>query len=211
MKTVRNMINKNLKMILIIAVVTVVALGILLLLISGNEERDQVPTDPTEAAETIETETEQQTEEETTPEPGISKEAQALFDAKVESMEDSAAVAQLLETIDLKKNIASYLVSLQAKEEPKTLIITFDKTVAEVDKDTFDKKVQRYAEQILALVSDADEVQWTYSVKHNNGKKEEVTVFLDTKQATELLKNNIKEYGESSKMVQALLNQQKGQ
>ncbi|MCB6993461.1 DUF4825 domain-containing protein [bacterium 210820-DFI.6.37] len=217
MKTVRRVINKNLKMILIIAAVTVIALGVLLMLISGNEERNQVPTVPSQSAQNDESEEAESAEpleplEETSdPAPGISKEAQSLFEAKVASLEDSAAVAQLLETIDLKKNVASYIVTLQFKKAPKSLNITFDKTVAKEKKDSFDRKMQVYAEQILALVSDADEVQWTYYVKEQGKKKEEVTVYLDEKQATELLKNDVKQYGESEKMVQALLNQQKGQ
>lgn len=214
MKTVRRAINKNLKMILIIAAVTVVALGVLLMLISGNEERNQIPTDPTQTAETTKPEAEQTVEpeeEENEPAPGVSNEARKLFNAKTETLEDSAAVAQLLETIDLKKHIANYVVNLQFKEEPKSLNIAFDKTVPKERKDSFDQKVQAYAEQILALITDADEVQWTYHVKEEGKKKEEVTVYLNVKQATELLKNDVKAYGESEKMVQALLNQQKGQ
>lgn len=213
MKAVRRVINKNLKMILIIAAVTVIALGVLLMLISGNEERNQIPTDPTQSAQTTEPEDSQTTEptQETETDPGVSKQAQDLFDAKVSSVEDSAAVAQLLETIDLKKNIANYVVTLQFKKEPKSLNITFDKTVAKDKKDSFDQTVQNYAEQILALITDVEEVQWTYSRKEEGKKKEDVTVYLNTKQASELLKNDVKAYGESAKMVQALLNQQKGQ
>lgn len=215
MKTVRSVINKNLKMILIIAAVTVIALGILLLLISGNEERNQIPTDPTQSEETTEPEeTEPDPIDEESgvePAPGVTKTAQNLYSAKAESIEDSAAVAKLLETIDLKKNVANYIVNLQFKKEPKSLNITFDKTVPAANKDIFDKDMQKYAEQILALITDAGEVQWTYKVKEDGRKAEEVTVYLSEKQASELLKNNVKEYGESEKMVQALLNQQKGQ
>lgn len=214
MKSVRSMINKNLKMILVIAVVTVVALGILLLLISGNEERNQIPTDPTESAETRETEKTAETEKAKEPtaqhDANVSSEAQRLFDAKAETIDDSIAVAQLLETIDLKKNVDNYSVSLNVKEEPKSMSITFDKTVSKANKDAFDKKVQNYAEQILALVTDAGEVQWTYKVKEEGKKAEEVTMYLNEQQATELLKNSIKRYGESARLVQTLLDQQKG-
>ena len=50
MKSVRSVINKNLKMLLIVAAVTAVALGGLLLLITGNQERDQVTVEPPSAA-----------------------------------------------------------------------------------------------------------------------------------------------------------------
>ena len=62
-------------------------------------------------------------------------------------------------------------------------------------------------ELILALLADAQEVQWTYTLR-SNGSNEEVTVYLNEQQATDLLKNSVKQYGESAEMVQALLNQQ---
>ena len=211
MKSVRSVINKNLKMLLIVAAVTAIALGGLLLLITGNQEREQVSVDPpsvaSSEAESTEAETEASKEESQSTQANISQRAQSLFAAKVDSLEDSAAVAQLLETIDLRKNVAAYTVRLQLDEEPKGMTITFDETVAEADKDSFDQTMQKYAEQILALVTDAQEVQWTYTLR-SNGSNEEVTVYLNEQQATDLLKNNVKQYGESAEMVQALLNQQ---
>ena len=129
MKSVRSVINKNLKMLLIVAAVTAVALGGLLLLITGNQERDQVTVEPPSAAsesESTEAETETSTEEAQSTQANISQRAQNLFAAKVDSLEDSAAVAQLLETIDLRKNVAAYTVRLQLEEEPKGMTITFD-------------------------------------------------------------------------------------
>lgn len=212
MKTVRSSINKNIKMILIIAAVTAVALGGLLLLISGNEDRDQVPTDPTVPGETEETTEQEETTQptETSSEEGISKIAQKLFAAKVDSITDSAAVATLLETINLKGNVANYMVELQVKEDPKSVNIRFDQTVKQENKDLFDKKVQIYAEQILALISDVQQVQWMYNVKTETGSVEQVTMYLNEQQARELLKNDVKLYGTSEKTVDALLRQQKG-
>ena len=169
MKKVRHSINKNIKMIIIIAAVTAIALGGLLLLISGNDEdRDKVPNAPTEPQEqTLESESEQTEEatEEASSGSGktseVSAEAQTLFGVKVDKMDNSVGVAKLLETIDLKKNVASYSVELLTKSTPKSMNIRFDKTVGEADKDKFDLKMRKYAEQILALVGDAQEVQWT--------------------------------------------------
>lgn len=204
--------NKNLRMILIVAAVTVVALGVLLLLISGNEDRNKIPNDPTEASETTESETAASLEETTaTPtEEGVGKDAQILFNAKVERTGDSVAIARLLETIDLKKNVANYRVEIQSKKSPKSITITFDKTVATKERKAFDDNVQKYAEQILALVTDLDEVQWVYAEKKTDNKKEDVTVYLNTDGAETILKTNVKKYGESAKAVQTLLDQQKG-
>lgn len=211
MKTVRRTINKNIITILIVAAFTAVALGVLLMLISGNEERNQVPTAPSEASE-AEEETGQKAEATTAvqTEPGVTQTAQILFDSRVQSIEDSVGVAGLLESMDLKKNVASYKVEIQVKKSPKSLAITLDKTVGEKDKQSFDENMKKYAEQILALITDVEEVQWIYTLQPEGKKQEETTVFLDIKGATELLKADVKKYGESAKRVQALLDQQKG-
>lgn len=211
MKTVRSSINKNIKMILVIAAVTAVALGGLLLLISGNNERDQVPTDPTESGETTERATEPETTQaKETEDAGISDEAKDLFAARVESIGDSAAVATLLETMDLKTRVANYMVELQTKESPKSVNIRLHKTVNEVDKNTFDRTVQGYALQILALIPDAQQVQWTYTLIPQKGEPADVTVYLNQQQADQLLGSDVKQYGENEKMLDALLKLQKG-
>lgn len=216
MKSVRRLINKNLIMLLIIGTVTVIALGVLLMLISGNQEREQVAVDPPVQTAESEQEAESENVEETTQEAAedkeesISQRAQSLFDAKPESISDPTAVAQLLEKMNLRKNIANYKVTLQTQEEKKGMQITLEKTVTEENKDAFDSEMQKYAELILALIPDADEVQWIYTVKKDSGN-EEVTVYLDTEQATELLNTDVKKFGESAGTVQALLNQQREQ
>lgn len=212
MKTVHRIINKNLKMILIVAAATAVALGILLLLISGNQERNKIPNEPNQAVKPTEEPQEQTVHEETTveKEQGVSQGAQNLFNAKVASIGDSPGIARLLETIDLKKNVANYMVELQAKKDPKSMTINFDKTINQKERKNFDENMQKYAEQILALVTDLNEVQWVYTVEGEDKVKDKVTVFLNIKGATELLRTDVKKYGESAKMVQTLLNQQKG-
>lgn len=215
MKTMRNLLKKNMKPIIIVAAVTAVALGVLLLLISGNDERNQVPIDPTvEGEETTAngeetTQATQATQTTDAAQAGVSKEAETLFAAKVQSIGDSASVAALLETIDLKKNVANYRVEIQSAQQPLSMNIRFDKVVGEADKDAFDKAMQKYAEQILALITDAQEVQWTYTLKKQGGQ-EDVTVFLNEQQAQELLSQNVKAYGESAQAVDALLQKQKG-
>ncbi len=215
MKTMRKLLGKNMKPVILVAAVTAVALGGLLLLISGNEERDQIPIDPTAEGEKVTdnapetTQTTQPTQAADPSQPDLSQMAQKLFAVKVQSIGDSAAVATLLETIDLKKNVANYRVEIQAGQQPLSLNIRFDKTVDEQGKDAFDKEMQKYAEQILALVADAQEVQWTYTLQRQ-GLQEEVTVFLNEQQAQELLSQNVKIFGESVEAVEALLQMQKG-
>lgn len=209
MKKVHKAINKNIRMLLIVAAVTVVALAALLMLIAGNEERNQIPTDPTRVSETDESEEPTDVNETTVPtEEGVSQEAQNLYNARLETIDDPAGVAKLLETIDLKAKVANYKVELLVKEEPFSMIITFETTISGGNQDAFDKRMEIYAEQILALVSDAQQVQWVYDVKGENKEKEQRTVFLDEAGAKELLGSDVKRYGESAKMIQSMLDRQ---
>lgn len=209
MKKVHKTINKNIKMLLIIAAATVVATAVLLVLIAGNEERNQIPTDPTRSTETKESEAPTDVNETTVAtEEGVSQEAQLLYDARVDDMNDPATVAKLLETIDLKKKVANYRVTLLVKESPKSMTITFDKTVSEEGKKALDEDMQKYAQQILALTRDAEKVQWVYTVEGEDKKKEDRTVYHDTSDAKKVLNYDVKKYGESAKSVQALLDKQ---
>lgn len=206
--------NRNIKMIVVIGAVVVILLGILLMLISGNDSRREDTIDPSQAAQSEPT-TEDSTSEHITSTEAAStgtknndEKAKKLFAAKTDSINDAVAVAKLLETIDLEKNVAQYSVELQVKEVPRTTTITFDKTIEEKQRIVFDKEMQRYAEQMLALITDLDAVEWTYKVIPKEGSPSEVTVYLKTEDATKLLNQDIKKFGASENTVKKLLDMQ---
>ncbi len=206
-KRVSKAINKNLKIILVVAAIVAVGLGGLLVLVSGNaDDRDQVKT---EQVEQQEEKREERKEAKKDDHPGVSDEALALYNARADELADTGAVAQLTETMDLKKNVGSYMVTLHLTEEEKSMLITFDMEVYENEKTAVDKSINMYAQQLLALIDDADKVNWTYTLKKGN-KTEKIEGSLTTKQASDQLKLKIKEYGETPEMVQTLLNSQKG-
>lgn len=206
-KKVSGLINKNLKIILPAIVIIAIGLGLLLVLISGNaEDRDKVPADPA-GQQTEERQERKQAKKDD--HPGVSDEALALYNARVDRISDTAAVAQLTETIDLKKNLGSYIVTLQLAEESNTILITFDVEVYSDKQAAFDESINMYAQQMLALIADADNVKWTYTLKKGD-KAEAVEGSVSKKKASEVLKLSVTDYGESPEMVQTLLNTQKG-
>lgn len=206
-KRISKAVNKNLKSILLIAAIVAIGFGIILVMISGNaDDRDQVTTQQVEEQKERK---EDRKDAKKDDHPGVSDEALALYNAGTSDVSDTGAVAQLTETMDLKKNVGSYMVTLQLSEEKNVMLITFDMEVYENEQTATDEKINAYAQQLLALVEDADQVKWTYNLK--KGKKTEVVEgSLTTKQASEQLKLKIKEYGETPEMVQTLLNSQKG-
>jgi len=206
---IKKQVNKNLKMILIIAIIVVIGMGFLLMLISGNdEERSQVPIDPTE--------TEQQDDKKDKKErkmaqiddhPGVSDVALNMYNARVDDVTDTAQVAQLVEATDMRKELGGYMVTLKNKDGVNTIDIAFEKVLKEGEDLAFDEAATWYAEQLLALIEEADVIQWSYSIE---GAKEKVVKSLTTEQADELLSTDVKGYSETPELVQTLLNNQKG-
>lgn len=205
----KKMFNKNLKMILIIAIVVVIGMGFLLMLISGNDEdRNQVPIDPTE---TEQQDTKQEKKErklaEISDHPGVSDIALNMYNARVDDISDTAQVAQLVEATDMRDEMGGYMVTLKTKDGVNTITIAYEKELNEGEELAFDESATWYAEQFLALVEEADVVKWSYSI---DGAKEKTVKTLTTEQADELLGTSVKGYSETPELVQTLLNNQKG-
>lgn len=204
-KKARNLVNRNLKLILVVAAIIVIGLGFLLMLISGNQERGEV--DPNKGDATKQTEQREQAKK--SDHANVSDEALDLYNVRVDDITDSSAVAQLLEKTTMRKELGGYMVTLNVKESPKGMLIKFEEKVEEAKQKAFEDSIKIYAEQILALVSEAEEVQWTYTLV-KNGKEETIEDYMNIKVATGLLGMDVKEYGKSPEMVQTLLNNQKG-
>lgn len=204
-KKAKILVNRNLKLILVVAVIIVIGLGFLLMLISGNQERGEVDVNKGDATK----QTEQREQAKKSDYANVSDEALDLYNVRVDDISDSSAVAQLLEKTTMRKELGGYMVTLNVKESPKGMLIKFEEKVDETKQNAFEDSIKIYAEQILALVSEAEEVQWTYTLVKNS-KEETIEDYMNTKAATGLLGMDVKEYAKSPEMVQTLLNNQKG-
>lgn len=203
---IKKQVNKNLKMILIIGVVIVIAMGFLLMLISGNaDDRSQVPIDPTETEQ--QNDNKERPMEEIGDHPGVSDTALNMYNARVDDITDTAQVAQLVEATEMREELGGYLITLKVKDGVDTLVVAFEKKLKEGEDLAFDETATWYAEQLLALIEEADAVQWSYSIE---GAKEKTVRVLTTEQADEMLETEVKGYSESPELVQTLMNNQKG-
>lgn len=201
--------NKNLKMIVIIGIIIAIALGFLLMLISGNaDDRSQVPIDPTaEQQEDDKKDKKDRKLAEVGDHPGVSDTALNMYNARVDDITDTAQVAQLVEATDMREELGGYMITLKVKDDADTIVIAFEKKLKEGEDLAFDEAATWYAEQLLALIEEADAVQWNYSIE---GAKEKVVKELTTEQANELLGTDVKGYSETPELVQTLMNNQKG-
>lgn len=136
--------------------------------------------------------------------------AQKLFDARVDDINDTAAVAELLETMELESVTGEYTVEIAEEDGIQVLSLTISKPMEQIDKSTFDENMEKCAQQMMVLIPQIEKVQWTYPVI-NTGKKEEATVAsLDKQGAAASLGNATEFYGKSAERVKEMLESQSG-
>ena len=191
---IKKQVNKNLKMIFIIALLIVIGMGVLLMLISGNDEdRNEVPINPAE--------TEQQDDKkdrkdrklaEIDDHPGVSDTALNMYNARVDDISDTAQVAQLLEASEMREDMGGYLATIETKDGNDILMITFEKQLRSGEDTAFDESATWYAEQFLALIEEADEVKWVYKIEKSHAEIEAEKAELEkaAKEAAEKEKKN---------------------
>ena len=137
--------------------------------------------------------------------------AEELFSKKVEDTNDTAAVAELLETMGMGEAAGEYTVRIAAEGEEQVMNLTVAGPVQSADREVFDANMQIMAEQLLALTSGVTKVQWSYPVLTADAREETVTVSLDQAGAGEELGRKVKNLGESAEKVRTLLRIQAGE
>lgn len=139
------------------------------------------------------------------------KNAGALFDCKVDDINDTASVAKLLEVIGLEKITGEYTVRIDKADDIRVMTLTIDEAVEKSEKENFDYNVQLCAEQVLALVTDVHKVVWEYGVAAKDSKEERAVISIDEAGAQKELGKAVKAFGKSADTVKNLLTIQKGQ
>lgn len=138
------------------------------------------------------------------------KNAGALFECKVDDINDMASVAKLLEAIGLEGITGKYTVRIDKADGIHVMMLNIDEAVEKADKENFDYNVQLCAEQVLALVTDVRKVVWEYGVVTKDSKEESALISIDTAGAEKELGKDVKSLGKSADTVKNLLTIQKG-
>lgn len=137
------------------------------------------------------------------------KNAGALFECKVDDINDTASVAKLLEVIGLEEITGKYTVRIDKADGIHVMMLKIDEAVEKADKENFDYNVQLCAEQVLALVTDVRKVVWEYEVVTKDPKEESAVISIDTEGAGKELGKDVKSLGKSADTVKDLLTIQK--
>ena len=137
------------------------------------------------------------------------KNAGALFECKVDDINDTASVAKLLEVIGLEEITGKYTVRIDKADGIHVMMLKIDEAVEKAYKENFDYNVQLCAEQVLALVTDVRKVVWEYEVVTKDPKEESAVISIDTEGAGKELGKDVKSLGKSADTVKNLLTIQK--
>ncbi len=134
--------------------------------------------------------------------------AKQLYSKKAEDVNDTAAVASLLETMKLEDAGGKYSATIKADGDTQVMTIALQSSVQKAQKKTIDKNMENCAEQIMALMPSVGRVEWTYSLISAKAEDETVTMSLDEDAASKQLSKDIRKYGKSERTFKKLLSKQ---
>ena len=134
--------------------------------------------------------------------------AKQLYSKKAEDVNDTAAVASLLETMKLEDAGGKYSATIKADGDTQVMTIALQNSVQKAQKKTIDKNMENCAEQIMALMPSVGRVEWTYSLISAKAEDETVTMSLDEDAASKQLSKDIRKYGKSERTFKKLLSKQ---
>lgn len=133
---------------------------------------------------------------------GVSDLAKQLYAVKNPYIGNASANGKLLITLGVGEALGNYTLELETSKQPYILRLNFNNEVS--DRDTFDLKMAGYATFLLALIENADEIQWSYPY-NETGDEQRITVYWDAQNLPPLGIEDVKSYGESAAKVQELI------
>ena len=110
----------------------------------------------------------------------ITQEGLALYEARTPYVGDPSALNQIAELAHIRPNFGDYSSRLQTSDHPYrwTLDFSNDGWIGTIGRnpDSFDKGMAGYAIQLLALVENLEEVEWTYTDLHGEFQSQVLTL-----------------------------------
>jgi beta-lactamase regulating signal transducer with metallopeptidase domain len=132
----------------------------------------------------------------------VSDLAHQLFEGRNPYIGDAPADGMLLKTLGSWENFGDYSLELETKKTPYVLRIVFTDKV--IDRDQFDLRMFHNAAILLALIGNADEIQWSYPYT-TDGQRTQIIVYYNRENLEQIGIKDIKSYGESEEAVQELM------
>ena len=124
-----------------------------------------------------------------------------LFAVKNKYIGDNVADGRVLGALGIGYDLGAYTTELQTSNEPYSIKLIFENAVNKNQEQYLNAQMEKYSLFILALIENAGEVQWEYTLE-NGGTR---TGFYTGKMAEDYLKMDIKSLGVSAESIENLL------
>ena len=134
----------------------------------------------------------------------ISQQASKLYELRNPYIGDMSANGRLAMYLGIGSNLGNFLNSLQTVEEPYGWTMEFQAPIAKTNEAYFNERMTEYAYCLLALVENAGEVSWDYTVEGDT-ENERKTYTVTVEDATVYMGEDIKSYAQSERNVQELI------
>lgn len=134
----------------------------------------------------------------------VSIHAAQIYKEKHAYIGDMSKNNALANAIGIKENLGSYTSELQTTTEPYGWTFYFQSILEESNEKIFNEKMRGYAYVLLATIDNVDEITWSYMLKTKEGIKQQA-VTLNLLEASGILEEDIKSFGESEEGVEKLL------
>lgn len=135
--------------------------------------------------------------------------ASKLYENSVSDINDTTAVSELLDVMELEAAAGKYSVVISEEDGMQVLSLDLSEKIKRDDKKTFDGNMEMYAQQMLALIPGIDKVEWAYRIDSADKSEEKAVVSLDEKGASDILGKDVRNYGKSAEGIHKLLVLQK--
>lgn len=130
----------------------------------------------------------------------ITEKAVRLYEEKNPYIGDASGNNRLAVTLELS-DMGDFKNELQTQKEPYSWTLHFQEEIDKNREENFNDKMTSYAHVLLALVDNCQEIHWTY---RTDGKT--VEKVISAEDASKVLGQNIKKFGDSERDIQELLN-----
>lgn len=134
----------------------------------------------------------------------ISQAASKLYEIRNPYIGDMSANGRIAMYLGIASNLGNFQNSLQTVEEPYGWTMEFVDAIAKTNEVSFNKRMTEYAYYLLALIENAGEISWNYTVEGEENERKTYTVTVDD--ATNYMGEEIKSYAQSERKVQELVN-----
>ncbi|ROR29170.1 rod shape-determining protein MreC [Mobilisporobacter senegalensis] len=113
-----------------------------------------------------------------------------------------SANGKILNILGVSERLGNFTIEMETSEKPYILRLNFQEEVTDID--TFDIEMSGYATLLLALIDNADEIQWSYPYTRDESMTR-YTVYWNQQNLQVMGIDDIKSYGKSADKIRELM------